>query len=318
MRKFKNPSARSNLLFFWGTFILCCGVGFLISRYGIYDFGNVFISSVLGMLLIIVGISCLQIPNWLKKVMVGLRGVIASLLVLAIFASIDNDYGRLATFNSKSDDSQNTADDYPVKAFQSVETNTPLDTYDFNIIAANAEINLMPDFSKIARYWSTESIDRRFILNTGNMKDGKIFLYPQNSDSTLAGKLQLFNKPFWNINLDVQNIKINADLSQIPLKGFHLIADYINGSITLGKARKNCDIIIESNQSSEKLVLTIPKNTYCEIISNSLPSGTHLPYFKEVDPGLYQSVTGDSLYGKYYITLTGQFPNLEIHRSSNN
>lgn len=306
----QNTSFRGRRPLFWGSLLITLGIGFLLERYGIYDFDGIYISSLIAILLIIIGVGFLSIPTIAKQTMAVLSGILIAVFMLSIGFSVKPIERVTESFSH-----------YEKKVRQS-------ESLDYNLgDSSNIMIRAEEDCDLTIMSISTHSLQYTsrhwmpFILectSPDSASNRSFSLYPDvgqsDDDSELSGRLQLNDSTVWAINFSSQDGKLEANLSKFRLSNVHFDLGETDAHIILGNKPQRGDILLESNDAD--INLTIPNSSYCELITNSCSRNKDCmipPEFTEKSPGLY--VSGDSATAetRYYITVSGMYSRLQIN-----
>lgn len=124
--------------------------------------------------------------------------------------------------------------------------------------------------------------------------------------------VKLNPNPDWIFNLDVGAASLNMDLSNYKVKEFNLDGGASSVEIKLGKLQDVSRINFETGASSIKIM--VPKESSCEVKSNTFMTSRHFEGFTKVGKGLYRSDNYNEKQPKIYIELESAISSLEIIR----
>lgn len=307
----QNTSFRGRRPLFWGSLLITLGVGFLLERYGIYDFDSIYISSLIAILLIIIGVGFLSIPNVAKQTMTVLSGILIAVFMLSVGFSVKPIERVTKSFSHY---------EKKIRQSKSLYYNYLGDSSSIMIRSLeNCDLTIMSisthSLQYVSRIFIPYILERTSPDSVSNMS---FSLYPDvgplDDDRELSGRLQLNDSTVWAINFSSEDGKLDANLSKFRLSNVHFDIGEADARIILGNKPQRGDILLESNDAD--INLTIPNSSYCELITNSCSRNEACmipPEFIKKSPGFY--VAGDSTTAKsrYFITISGTYSRLQVN-----
>ena len=137
-------------------------------------------------------------------------------------------------------------------------------------------------------------------------RNGHVF-YNKNNKRVV---IRLSDKPVWDISLDAGASSVNYDLSKFKVRKVSLDGGAGSFKITLGD--KYPDVKIDINAGASSLTLRVPKNTGCDLEITAVLSGKHLPGFRKVSSGHYQTENYDTAKNKIHLNVDAAVSSFRI------
>jgi hypothetical protein len=122
--------------------------------------------------------------------------------------------------------------------------------------------------------------------------------------------LRLNTKPLWDIAIDAGAAKMDLNLSAFRIKSIELDGGASDLDLKLGDMCDTVHVSLEMGASSVKIL--IPKNSGCEVNSESVLSSRRLDNFDKIKSGFYRSKNYESTTKKVFIDMEAAVSGLTI------
>ncbi len=291
---------------FWGSFFVSLGVGILLKKYGIITFQDVYFTNIVSVLLVLIGIAFLNVPRFVKQILVGLVAVSISIFFLSLFGSIHREIKCFINDNDNYSSTNNAAN--------TIEYDAVADSANIVIQAGAIELDVSSISTKALKY-SADDI-RGFKLNhDSTFKNYELICNPKNWKSFkngFSGDLQLNDSTIWSINAKLGATEFNGNFKEIKVGKLYLSAGASDINLDFGNKHTDTEMLIESGASD--IEINIPFDSYCEISTNIALTSANFENFEEVNPGFYRAGNPDSHSNKFTITISGGVSNFQINR----
>lgn len=299
---------------FWGVFLILSGLFLIFDKLSIWTIDIDCYYNYWPLFLVFWGVSLLQLPELIKKILVILNAVLLAIFVSGFIIS-----GFSFFFNCN--------DDYVIsrKDYLKEYHKTVSESYTNNI--QNAKLNIDAGASNILLKNKTDDLiavysylpEKFFNLDTDiKSKNAKINLdfkfnrifWNKHKDKKHIN-ISLNANPLWDFDFDMGVVNFNADLSNYKVRRINLDVGASNVKLKLGDF--NYQTNIEINAGASKISIRIPKESYCEINSETgLSSKDFNGFIKDND--IYKTENPDNFSNKIYIDLQGGVSKFEIFR----
>lgn len=299
---------------FWGVFLILSGLFIILDKLSIWSVNFDCVYNYWPLFLIFWGISLLKISGMIKNIMVILS---ATLLAIFISGFIANGFDSIINCSDDYIVSDKTySKEYRKAVFQSYEDSIKYAKLSIDAGASNIHIkDKSEDLIAVYSYlpdrffdFDTDIESEKATINI-DFKLNKIFWQKHKSKNRVDIKLN--TKPVWVFDYDMGAVNFNADLSFYKVKKIDLDVGASNIKLKLGDFHYRTDVDIDAGAS--KILIKIPKESYCEINSETgLSSKDFNGFVKE--NSIYRTENPDNFSNKIYINLQVGVSKFEIVR----
>jgi hypothetical protein len=311
---------------FWGTLLIFLGIFFLLTNLGMIHLNLGWISSYWPLLLIIWGLSLLNIPRWAKNIMSAFSAILIALIIMSTVSQAwKGDFrfwkGMHHGINvTTSDDDEEGTDSTShntkkmVIAIDSTYTNGQ-----FNFSGGAGEFTIQDTTSKLIDIEASGS-NKDLICNPN--KDNKTvtldYAFDSNSkifrniDKERYAKIKLSPNILWDLNLKLGAATVNCDLSEYKMQSVTLNVGAADITIKLGDLAEKTNIDVKAGASDIKI--SIPNSSGCEIISKTSLSERDFNGFQSNGKDSYKTENFDNSSKKIYIKISGGISSFNVER----
>ena len=302
--KFKNV--------FWGLSLIIIGSLLIARNMGAIDFDWFNIIRLWPLLFILWGLSVLPIRETIKiGVLVVLLGGATWFVLEYPGSGRFNDFSFIIDkdFDNSSSASQQ---DFTIPFDDTIE-NARL-----NMDAAAGKFILQDTTSELLSFSQSgrHNGNYEYIVHRNNheatvkISENGNHVFHNNNHREVA--IALNSNPVWDINLDAGASSVDYDLSPFKVRKLSLDGGAGSFKITLGD--KYPDVKIDIDAGASSLSLSVPENTGCDLEITAVMSGKHLPGFKKVSSGHYQTENFDSAQNKIHLNVDAAVSSFRITR----
>jgi len=300
---------------FWGLSLIIIGSLLVVRNMGIIDFDWYNIIRLWPLLFILWGLSVLPIRETIKV------GILVVLLGSATWFVLEypgsGKYHDFEFLIDKDFDSSNSSltknqQNFTVPFADSIENaKFEMDAAAGKFILGDTTSDLL-SFSQTGSHRSHyEYLIRRSShdVTIKISEDDEHVFHNNNHKKVVIG---LNPAPVWDISLDAGASSVNYDLSNFKVRKISLDGGAGSFKITLGDKYPDVKVDIEAGASS--LTLRVPKNTGCDLDITAVMSGKHLPGFKKISNGHYQTENYDTTRNKIHLNVDAAVSSFRIVR----
>jgi hypothetical protein len=310
---------------FWGIVLIAIGVLFILNNVGVFEFGWRTLWSLWPLILIFWGISILPVKEWMK-----ITGLVVVLAFTIIFFQRLTDHAPWFHFRNfdhghwhgdwDSED-EDEDDNSPTANYQEQHLSVPFDSVTrkgiLTLDAAAGNFKLMGvtndflDFNKkgyIGDYSLTTSDANAVKCITLKTQESHI----KGGLSNNQVDIKINEKPSWNFNFDIGAAEIIMDLSMYKIDTATLNAGASSMDIKLGE--KNPLSVWTFNAGASSIKINIPKNSGCQVYSESFMVSKEFDGFEKKGDRTYQTMNFAGSKNKIYITIKTAISKIEITR----
>ncbi len=311
---------------FWGVLLIAIGILFILNNIGFFEFGWRTIWNLWPLILIFWGISILPVKEWIK--IAGLVIVLAFTIIFFQRLTDRTPWMHFGHFNhggwhSDWDDDEDSSDvsDTATLNYKEQHLSVPFDSLArkgfLSLDAAAGNYKIMGntvyflDFNKkgyIGDYSLTTSDEKnvkRIMLKTQRS-------HVRNSFNKNQVDIKINEKPSWDLNLNIGAAEIIMDLSAYKIDTANLKAGASSIDIKLGERNPLCVWTFNAGASSIKI--SIPKNSGCQVNSESFMVSKEFEGFEKKGDRMYQTSNFSISKNKIYITIKTAISSIEINR----
>jgi hypothetical protein len=166
--------------------------------------------------------------------------------------------------------------------------------------------------SSIVGFLSNTSINKLDNSATVNLKmeDGNVKI--KNGEISNEAKIQLNEKPVWNIDLGIGAGKGNFDFSNYKVEKLKVSTGVADMDIKMGDKLATSNLDIEAGVAS--ITIEVPKSVGCEMHMDGALNAKSMDDLDKVSNGLYRSPGYDSAAKKIIIHFEGGLTSINIKR----
>ncbi|MCK9219957.1 MAG: DUF5668 domain-containing protein [Bacteroidales bacterium] len=306
---------------FWAFILIAIGILFILNNFGIFEFGWRALWSLWPLILILWGISILPIKDGIK--IIALVSVLALTVIFFNRISERSTWWRFDNFHNFSDrdwDDEDNENDTTYN-YKDQDLSVPYDSLSkrgsllLDAAAGNFTIaGVTSDFLS----FSKSGYVGNYSLTTGEENGRKkISLSLEKTQIRHNGNenkvnIKLSEKPSWNLNLKIGAAEIDMDLRDYKIDTTNVDAGASSINIKIGN--KNPVTVMIFNAGASSITIDIPKESGCQIKSESFLISKEFDGFTKKGDGIYQTANFLRGKNKIYLTVKTAISKIEINR----
>ena len=307
---------------FWGIILISIGLLFILNNLGIISFSWQAIWSLWPLILIFWGISILPIKGTIK-VIILLAVVLGTLLFInrlpdnkPWFLGLHHHYGHNYNYWNDEPDEDSSGTNNNDQNFT-----VPIDSFAskgiLNLDAAAGNFKIegetkdFLDFSKKGEIGNYE-------LTTSEINGGKNISIKLQEGRTHGSfrknkvDIKLNPKPSWNLILDIGAAELDLDLSNYKIDTARIESGASSMNIKVGEL--NPQTIMTFNAGASSINVEVPKNSGCQISSDSFLVSKNFQGFNRIGDHIYQTSNFASVPHKIFITVKTAVSSITVKR----
>jgi len=309
---------------FWAFILIALGILFMLNNFGIFEFGWRALWSLWPLILILWGISILPIKDGIK--IIALTAVLAFTVIFFNRLSEQASWWNFHNFHYYSDrdwddrdeDDDNDDEDH---YYKNQELSVPFDTLInkgvIQLDAAAGNFCVQGVTSDMLTFSKTGDIGNYSLTTNDENGRKKIILSMEktrirHSVSENKVDIKLNEKPSWNIDLNIGAAEIDMDLRDYKIDTADIDAGA--SSIHLKIGEKNPLTVLTFNAGASSIEVDIPKESACQIKSESFLVSKEFEGFRKKGDGIYQTDNFNTQKNKIYLTIKTAISKIEINR----
>lgn len=305
---------------FWAFVLIAIGILFMLNNFGVLEFGFRTLWSLWPLILILWGISILPIKDGIKIIALG-----AVLVFTVIFFNKISDkssWGHFHSFRDFSDkDWEDEEDTTSTYNYQPQNLSVPFDSLtgkgELKLEAAAGNFNLQGVTSDFLTFNKTGDIGNYSITTNdeNGMKRIKLSLEKSGVRHTVNEnkvEIKLNEKPSWNLDFDIGAAEILMDLRDYRIDTTNINAGASSIEIQIGS--KNPVTVMNFNAGASSIKVEIPKESGCQIKSESFMISKEFDGFTKKGDGIYQTANFATGKNKIFLTIKTAISKIEIVR----
>jgi hypothetical protein len=305
---------------FWAFILIAIGILFILNNFGVLEFGFRTLWSLWPLILILWGISILPIKDGIK--IIALTGVLALTIIFFNRISERSSWMHFHNFRGFSDrdwaDDEDTTTTYN---YQPQNLSVPFDSLtgkgELRLDAAAGNFNLQGVTSDFLSFNKTGDIGNYSLTTTNESGKKMINLSLEKSGirhSVNENKVEikLNEKPSWNLDFDIGAAEILMDLRDYKIDTTSIDAGASSIDIKIGD--KNPLTVMTFNAGASSIKVEIPKESGCQIKSESFMISKEFDGFTKKGDGIYQTANFASGKNKIYLTIKTAISKIEVIR----
>ncbi len=305
---------------FWAFILIAIGILFMLNNFGVLEFGIRTLFNLWPLILILWGISILPIRDGIK-----IGALVAVLAVTVIFfhrISEKSSWWHFHNFRGWSDkDWDEDEDSTTTYNYQPQNLSVPYDSLtgkgELKLEAAAGNFNLQGVTSDLLSFSKTGDIGNYSLTTSGEKGMKKIALSLEKSGIRHSVKdnnvgIKLNEKPSWNLIFEIGAAEINMDLRDYKIDTTTIDAGASSINIKIGN--KNPLTYMSFNAGASSIKVEIPKESACQIKSESFMISKDFEGFTKKGDGIYQTANFATGKNKIFLTIKTAISKIEIDR----
>jgi hypothetical protein len=305
---------------FWAFILIAIGILFMLNNFGVLEFGFRTLWSLWPLILILWGISILPIQDGIK--IIALVAVLAFTVIFFNRISERSSWFHFHNFHGFSnrdwDDDEDSTTTYN---YQPQNLSVPFDSLigkgELKLDAAAGNFNLQGVTSDFLSFNKTGDIGNYSLTTTNENGRKQISLSLEKSGirhSVNENKVEirLSEKPSWNLDFDIGAAEILMDLRDYKIDTTNIDAGASSLDIKIGD--KNPLTVMTFNAGASSIKVEIPKESGCQIKSESFLISKEFEGFTKKGDGIYQTANFATGKNKIFLTIKTAVSKIEINR----
>lgn len=304
---------------FWAIILIAIGILFMLNNFGILEFGFRALWSLWPLILILWGISILPIKDGIK--IVALVSVLALTVIFFNRISEQSSWFRFHNFHGFSDRDWEDEEDTTTYNYQPQNLSVPFDSLtgkgNLKLEAAAGNFSLEGLTTDFLSFNKTGDIGNYSITTTDENGRKMINLSLEKSGvrhniNENKVEIKLNEKPSWNLDFDIGAAEILMDLRDYKIDTTNINAGASSIEIKIGS--KNPLTVMTFNAGASSITVDIPKESGCQIKSESFMISKEFEGFTKKGDGIYQTENFAKGKNKIYLTVKTAISKIEINR----
>ncbi|MEI6173793.1 MAG: DUF5668 domain-containing protein [Bacteroidota bacterium] len=305
---------------FWAFILIAIGILFMLNNFGVLEFGFRTLWSLWPLILILWGISILPIKDGIK--IAALAVVLALTVIFFNRISERSSWFHFHNFRGFSDkDWEDDEDSTTTYNYQPQNLSVPYDSLtgrgELRLDAAAGNFELQGITSDFLTFNKTGDIGNYSLTTTSEGNKKKINLSMEKSGirhSVNENKVEikLNDKPSWNLDFDIGAAEILMDLRDYKIDTTTIDAGASSLDIKIGD--KSPLTVMTFNAGASSIKVEIPKESGCQIKSESFMISKEFEGFTKKGEGIYQTANFSTGKNKIYLTVKTAISKIEITR----
>ena len=305
---------------FWAFILIAVGILFMLNNFGVLEFGFRTLWSLWPLILILWGISILPIKDGIK--IVALVAVLALTVIFFNRISERSSWFNFHNFHGFSDkDWEDDEDSTSTYNYQPQNLSVPFDSLtgrgELKLEAAAGNFNLQGVTSDFLSFNKTGDIGN-YSITTSDENGRKLISLSleksgiRHSVSDNKVEIKLCDKPSWNLDFDIGAAEILMDLRDYKIDTTNIDAGASSIDIKIGN--KNPLTVMSFNAGASSIKVEIPKESGCQIKSESFMISKDFDGFTKKGDGIYQTANFATGKNKIFLTIKTAVSKIEITR----
>ncbi len=304
---------------FWAFILIAIGILFLLNNFGVLEFGFRALLSLWPLIFILWGISILPIKDWIKTV-----ALVAVLGLTIIFFNKISDQSECFFFHDHSgyshrnwkDDEESATPNYHPQ-YLCVPFDSLITKGEMRLDAAAGNFSLQGITSDFLTFNKTGDIGNYILTSKDEKGVKKINLTLEKSEirhniNDNKVEIKLSDRPSWNLDLDIGAAEIAMDLRDYRIDTVNINAGASSIELKIGDKNRITSLTFNAGASSIKV--QIPKESGCQIKSESFLISKEFDGFTKKGEGYYQTANFGSSSNKIYLVIKTAVSKIEINR----
>ena len=304
---------------FWGLLLVMVGILFILKNTGVVFFNWHTVWHLWPVILILWGISLIPVKDWIKLVL-SLATVVVTFFAMQQYGPKDNhnwnfdwnDNDRHFNRDNNDEDTTTTYNNVMSEDFDSLTKfaelklnigvgNFTIKDTSFKLIEINHD-NDNANYSMTAK--AEDSLTKiELSLDKGDFNNGDI----KNNVN-----MKLNPNPIWDLDLNVGAAQVDFDFSGFKTRNLKIQGGASDIDLKLSGSLPLTDVKVEAGAAS--IVIRVPENVGCEIISNTFLSSKEFDGFTKIGKQQYQTPNFDKSANKIKINLQAGVASVSVVR----
>jgi hypothetical protein len=304
---------------FWAFILIAIGILFMLNNFGVLEFGFRTLWSLWPLILILWGISILPIRDGIK--IAALVVVLALTVIFFNKIAEKSSWFHFHNFRGWSDRDWEDEEDNTTYNYQPQNLSVPYDSLtskgELRLDAAAGNFNLQGITSDFLSFSKSGDIGNYSLTTTseGNTKMINLSLEKsgiRHSVNENKVEIKLNEKPSWNLDFDIGAAEILMDLRDYKIDTTSIDAGASSIDIKIGD--KNPLTVMTFNAGASSIKVEIPKESGCQIKSESFMISKEFDGFTKKGDGIYQTDNFNTGKNKIMLTIKTAISKIEIVR----
>ncbi|MEI7723808.1 MAG: DUF5668 domain-containing protein [Bacteroidota bacterium] len=305
---------------FWAFILIAIGILFMLNNFGVLEFGFRTLWNLWPLILILWGISILPIKDTIK--IVALVVVLALTMIFFNRITEKSSWFHIHNFHGfNNQDWEDDEDSTSTYNYQPQNLSVPFDSLigkgELKLEAAAGNFDLQGVTSDFLTFNKTGDIGNYSITTTNENGQKRINLSLEKSGIRHTVRdnkveIKLSDKPSWNLDFDIGAAEIMMDLRDYKIDTTNINAGASSLDIKIGN--KNPVTVMTFNAGASSIKVEIPKESGCQIKSESFLISKEFDGFTKKGDGIYQTDNFNTGKNKIYLTIKTAISKIEITR----
>jgi hypothetical protein len=304
---------------FWAIVLIAIGILFMLNNFGVLEFGFRTLWSLWPLILILWGISVLPIKDGIK--IIALVTVLALTVIFFNRISERSSWFHFHNFRFSDKDWDGDEDSSTTYNYQPQNLSVPFDSLtgkgELKLEAAAGNFSLQGLTSDFLSFNKTGDIGNYSLTTTNDNGRKQIRLSLEKSGirhsvSENKVEIKLSEKPSWNLDFDIGAAEIMMDLRDYKIDTTNIDAGASSIDIKIGD--KNPLTVMTFNAGASSITVEIPKESGCQIKSESFMISKEFDGFTKQGDGIYQTDNFRTGKNKIFLTIKTAISKIEINR----
>lgn len=309
----------NNTKVFWGTFLISLGILFLMFQFDWINGGLDFMLNLWPLLIVLWGISLLNITAVLKRILIAISAILLSIFIVALFSAGSSAVKKVKFWDR--DHHEVKIEEMDKEYFLEYDAQKH-DTISLDLEAAAGEFKVGSPTEKLAKVHakgvftdiSLDYYDEDNELEIEFDDDGDIKIDLEGGEIYRNAYISLNPNVIWDMDFDVGASSFHADLSSYKVREMNVESGAAEVDIKIGELYESVRVFVDAGVSSVKL--TVPESFGCEIYEDTGLSGLDFDNFIKEKNGVYRTENFDKSDKKIYIEIDGGISDFNIKRYS--
>jgi hypothetical protein len=304
---------------FWAFILIAVGLLFMLNNFGVLEFGFHTLFNLWPLILILWGISILPIRDVVK--VIALVVVLAVTVIFFNRISEKSSWFHIHNFRGFTDKDWDDDEDSTTYNYQPQNLSVPYDSVIgkglLHLDAAAGNFNIQGITSDFLTFNKTGDIGNYSLTTSNESGRKKITLSMEKSGIRHSVKendveIKLNDKPSWNLAFEIGAAEINMDLRDYKIDTTTIDAGASSINIKIGD--KNPVTFMTFNAGASSIKVEIPKESACQVKSESFMISKDFEGFTKKGDGIYQTDNFKSGKNKVFLTIKSAISKIEITR----
>ncbi|HNY01635.1 MAG TPA: DUF5668 domain-containing protein [Bacteroidales bacterium] len=304
---------------FWALVLIAIGTLFMLNNFGVLEFGFRALWSLWPLILILWGISILPIRDSIK--IVALCSVLALTVIFYDRIAQNSSWFRFHNIHINGRDWDDDEEDSGTYDYQPQNLSVPYDSMStrgtLKLEAAAGNFILQGLTSDYLSFNKTGDIGNYSL--TTNEENGRKTISLSLEKSGVRHnvnenkvEIRLNEKPSWNLDFDIGAAEITMDLRDYRIDTTNIDAGASSIHIQIGN--KMPVTVMTFNAGASSITVDIPRESGCQIKSESFLISKEFEGFSKKGDGIYQTDNFSTGKNKIYLTVKTAISKIEINR----